>query len=299
MKFYGWVEPTQQQLADVLNALPQPIFRDCSFGIKNSGAGKRVLLSNYVYTLLGNYIAQIQAIGDCASFGSAHAVDYTYCTDIVYRGSNYEFLAMTATEDIYGGSRVQVGKGQLGSQDGSIGAWCAQYVSEHGTLIRQKYEYDDLTIYDSNRARQWGMPRQGVPSYLLDIAHEHRIQTVSLIKTYEEARDSLANGYAITVASNQGFSNVRDKDGFLRPQGNWGHMMCLIGVDDNRSRPGVLCLNSWPYEWVSGPSLEGMPPGSFWIDAQVLEDRMLRVNDSWAYSDRIGFEPKELDWKIV
>jgi len=239
MKFYGWVQPTQKETAAVLSALPRPIFRDCSFDIKNTGAGQCVILADYVKKLLGQHIVQIQEIGDCVSFGSAHAIDYTYCTDIQLKGKNYEFVAITSTEDIYGGSRVQIGKGQLGSEDGSIGAWAAQYVHDYGTLVRQAYENDDLTKYSGQRAREWGMPNKGVPNYLVGYAKEHRIKTVSLVRTYEEVRDSICNGYAVTVASNQGFSNVRDQDGFLKPQGNWGHQMCatpytVIGYNDSK-----------------------------------------------------------------
>lgn len=295
----GWVKPTASQFLNVAKSLPMPIFSDVYHDVKGSGAGKTVILSDYVKKLLKKHIGQIQAIGDCVSFGAAHAVDHTYCTEIVVKGDREEFIALTSTEDIYGGSRVQIGNGQLGRGDGSIGAWAAKYVNEYGTLIRVKYEKDDLTTYSGSRAQDWGNPGRGTPSYLLPIAKQHRIRTVSLVQTYEEVRDAIANGYAVTIASNQGFSSTRDKDGFLKPYGTWAHQMCLIGVDDAFSRKAVLCLNSWPYNWVSGPTRHDMPPGSFWIDANVLEDRILSMGDSWVFSDREGFPIKKLNLRIV
>lgn len=295
----GWIKPTTSQFLAVCQALPMPIFGDVYGSVKGSGAGKVVILSDYVKQLTGRFIGQIQAIGDCVSFGAAHAVDHTYCTEIVVKGDMEEWVALTSTEDIYGGSRVQIGNGGLGYGDGSIGAWAARYVNQYGTLIRQKYENDDLTTYSGGRAKSWGNPGKGTPSYLLEHAKSHKIKTVSLVQTYEEVRDAIANGYAVTIASNQGFTSTRDQDGFLKPYGSWPHQMCLIGVDDAFSRKGVLCLNSWPYSWVNGPTRHDMPPGSFWIDANVLEERILRGNDSWVYSDREGFPVKELNLRIV
>jgi hypothetical protein len=295
----GWVKPTPSQFLNVAKSLPMPIFSDVYKDVKGSGAGKTVILSDYVKKLTGKHIGQIQKIGDCVSFGAAHAVDHTYCTEIVVKGDREEWITLTSTEDIYGGSRIQIGNGQLGRSDGSIGAWAAKYVNEYGTLIRIKYEHDDLTVYDSSRAKDWGNPGRGTPEYLFPEAKKHTIKTVSLVQTYEEVRDAIANGYAVTVASNQGFSSTRDSDGFLKPYGTWGHQMCLIGVDDSFSRKGVLCLNSWPYNWVSGPTRYDMPPGSFWIDADVLEERMLSMGDSWVYSDREGFPIKKLNLRIV
>lgn len=298
-KLFGWVKPSPSQFLSVAKTLSMPIFSDVQDTIKGSGAGKVVVLSDYVKKLVGKHIAQIQAIGDCVSFGAAHAVDHTYCTEIIVKGDREEWVSMTSTEDIYGGSRVNIGNGQLGGSDGSFGIWAAKYVNQFGTLVRQRYQNDDLSKYDSNRARVWGNPGQGTPNYLLDIARSYKIRTVSLIQTYEEARDAIANGYAITIASNQGFGSTRDKDGFLSPRGSWPHQMCLIGVDDSYSRKACLCLNSWPYNWVSGPTRHDMPPGSFWIDANVLEERILSQGDSWAFSDKEGFPIKKLNLRIV
>jgi C1A family cysteine protease len=142
-----------------------------------------------------------------------------------------------------------------------------------------------------------------VPSKLLEIAKQHKIKTVSLVKTYEECRDALANGFAVTIASNQGFSNTRDNEGFAQPEGEWPHQMCLLGVDDagqdcSKNRPGVLVVNSWG-KWNSGPKRLGQPDGSFWVDAEVIEERVLSDGDSWAYSDYDGFPKKEINLEIV
>lgn len=294
----GWVQPTVEETAVCMAALPMPIFSDVYATVKGSGKGKRVLLSDFFRALTGRDLFRVQETGDCVSFGAANAVDFTYATEIVLKQEREIWVAETSTEDIYGGSRIQIGNGRLGNGQGSLGIWAARYVSEIGTLIRLQYEKDDLSHYDVNRATRWGSPGVGVPSYLLEIARQHKIRTTSMVRTYEEARDAIANGYAVTVASNRGFNKVRDKDGFLTPMGNWGHQMCFMGVNDSGSRPGLLCMNSWPMGWVSGPRSEGQPEGSFWIDADVAERDMLSNEDSFVYSDRDGFPAKDLDWGI-
>ena len=62
--------------------------------------------------------------------------------------------------------------------------------------------------------------------------------------------------------------------------------MAFVGMDDEFKRPGLLCVNSWPVNWISGPKRHEQPDGSFWVDAEVA-DSMLRQNDSFALS---GFE---------
>lgn len=237
-------------------------------------------------------------ISNCVSQGTAYCVDAAKAVDIWIKKEFELWVAETATEDIYGGSRVQIGKGRLGSGDGSVGAWAARYVNEYGALARGKYGDIDLSVYNGNVARSWGMPSKGAPSLLIPIAKEHPIQTVSLVSTYEEVRDLIANGYAVSICSNQGFSAKRDKDGFAKPQGSWAHCMSILGVDDSFSRPAVLIQNSWG-TWNSGPKRHDQPDGSFWCDAEVLQRNILSRKDSWAFSGYEGYKPQKINTRIV
>ena len=89
------------------------------------------------------------------------------------------------------------------------GAWAARYVNEYGALPRGKYGNIDLTTYSGSKARTWGRRGAGVPKTLIPFAKKHPVMTVSQVKTYEEVRDLIANGYAVTIASNQGFSSKK------------------------------------------------------------------------------------------
>lgn len=300
----GWHDD-QRKVEEVLSAIKHPLFISAADAIKASGEGKVALLYKYVEKLNGGeFNVRTQEGPQCVSFGAATAVDILKGVEIVLKGEMEDWVAETCSEDIYGGSRVNIGKGQLGSGGGSFGAWAAKYVNELGTLARMKYDEFDLSKYKGSLAEAWGMPGKGVPNSLLKVARQHLVGTVSLVTTYEEVRDALANGYPVTIASSQGFTTTRDREGFAFPSGTWPHQMCLIALDDigegcSQKRPGVLVMNSWGKQWISGPKRHNQPDGSFWVDADVLERRILSNRDSWAFSNFDGFKPKKLKLRIL
>lgn len=275
----------------------RPVFGAAAAPLKDSGKGKTVLLHLLVAKVLGAFLpSHLQTIGDCVSHGTGKAVDVVKCVEIA-SGEEEEFVAETATEPIYAYSRVEVGKGQRGTSDGSVGAWGMEAIKA-GTLLRRKYDSVDLTTYNGQLAKKWGKPKAGVPDDLEPTMREHPIQTASLVTTYEEVRDAIANGYPVVVCSNQGFTTTRDKDGFAGPSGSWAHCMYLLAVDDAFKRPGCLCDNSWGDDWITGPKRLEQPNGSFWIDAQIIHAMVSRNQDSYAISGYQGFPKRDLDFDI-
>ncbi len=293
---FGWAYKPKE-VDNVMMSLPIPVFGDIYQPLKDSGRGKVILLYEFVERVAKEFPVSNQTIGDCVSHGAACAVNVLKATEIVLKGDFEEWIAATSTEDIYGGSRVLIGNGRLGYGDGSVGAWAAQYVSTYGTLLRKSYGTIDLSVYDGNRAKIWGNPGNGTPRDLLVYSKEHLVKTVSQVRNYEEARDAIANGYPVTVASNQGFTKTRDKDGFALASGSWAHQMCFTAADDSFGRPGLLCQNSWGINWISGPTRHNQPLGSFWVDASTV-NRMLAQNDSWAFSNFDGFRPQKINVDI-
>ena len=291
----GWHD-RPADVAAVAAAQPFPNFVTGAqaYGSAGVGKGKRTLLYLALYKAVGgkaNWHSRLQTIGDCVSMGSAGAVDILRALEFVINQS--EYIAETATEPIYAISRIDIGKGALGNSDGSVGAWAAEAVKKFGTLVRQAYGNIDLTKYDGQRAKQWGSA--GCPASLKPPAHDHLVQTTSLVTTWAELCDAIAAGYPVTVASNQGFTNTRDKDGFAHPSGTWPHQMVVIAADDASGRPGGLVQNSWGDDWITGPTQYDQPPGSFWVDAEVLERNMLSAQDAWAYSNLQGYPVKKFN----
>ena len=292
----GWND-NPKEVERIMSTLPFPSVASCIAGIEGSGRGKTVLLYKFFKMATGqDLIDRLQVGPDCVSMGSALGVDIIKVVQHVLNKTLEEFTGYTATEPIYGGSRVAIGGGQLGYGGGSNGIWAAKYVQQYGTVVRKKYGNIDLSIYDYSKAEQWGRPRVGVPKELEIVSKEHKVLTISQVSTFYELMDCVNNGYPITIASSRGFNTTRDKDGCLRPQGSWPHQMCIIGAKDD-NRPGALIENSWGRDWVNGPKgeFDDMPDGSFWVDAQVLERDILSAGDSWAYSNFEGYPPQDLD----
>ncbi len=276
----GWIhnpDEVDRQLA----TLPHPLFAQAAPQLSGSGSDKTTLLYKaFKDANQGSYINYpAQTIGDCVSHGFGHGIDLLEAVQITI-GKKNELLKQTATEAIYGMARVDVG-GQRGSlADGAVGAWAAKAVSTIGTVSR-----DVVGPYDGNRAKTWGA--HGVPSNIETQATQHRVATVSLVSTYEELEDALANGYPVPVCSNQGFTLERDADGFCRPKGAWGHCMLLVGVRSG-DRPGACIFQSWGPDMPTGPLALDQPPNSFWADRDVVAS-MLALQDSWAISQFQGY----------
>jgi len=288
---YDW-----RQVEATLKDSPTPSFASTGREIYGSGEGKTVCLWLALEKLLGTFPVHEQTIGDCVSHGFGLGIDVLQAVEI-QSGDNERWVAETATESIYAISRVERGKRQLGRGDGSVGAWAADAVSKWGVLQRVQYGRHDLRQYSGQLAKQWGW--DGLPDELEPKAKPFVVGVTSLVTTYEEARDALANGYPVAVCSDQGFDDVRDSEGFARAMGSWAHCMCFIGVDDNPKRPGLLCQNSWGRNWIRGPKRLGQPDGSFWVDAAVAH-RMLRRNpDSWALGKFSGYPAQNLDYLLV
>jgi hypothetical protein len=281
----GWIQdPTE--VRRMLAGMPRPYFATAAPQLSGSGAGQTTLLYKAFLEVNGGryFDYPAQTIGDCVSHGFGHGIDLLESVQIAIRGRAEEFK-QTATEAIYGMARVDVG-GQRGSiEDGAVGAWAAQAVCTFGTVSR-----DLVGPYDGDRAKQWGA--DGVPADLMSRAGAHKVKTTSLISTYRELEDALANGYPVTVCSNQGFTLERDDQGFCSPRGTWGHCMLIVGVRADR-RPGACIFQSWGSSVPSGPLTLDQPPNSFWADRQVVE-RMLSMQDSWSLSSFEGYPSQAL-----
>jgi hypothetical protein len=282
--FTGWLHDPAAVRA-VTATLPRPLFGDAAPSLAGSGAGKTTLLYKAFKEVNGEYIKYpAQTIGDCVSQGCAHGVDLLACVQI-FLGKRSEAFHPTSTEAVYGMARVDIG-GERGSySDGAVGAWAAKAVSTLGTVSR-----DVTGPYDGRKAREWGA--RGVPADVKAKAAEHKVRTVSLVTTYEELEDALANGYPVTVASNQGFAMTRDADGGCRARGHWSHQMLLVGVR-TEPRPQALIFQSWGSMVPDGPLTLDQPDNSFWADRDVVAG-MLAVRDSWALSNYDGYPGQPL-----
>jgi hypothetical protein len=279
----GWVHDPAEVEA-VLSTMPRPLFAEAAPEIEGSGENKTTLLYRAWKDVIGKYFPYpAQQIGCCVGRGFSEGVDLLECVEIAV-GKEAEVFTPTSHEAVYGMARVDVG-GQRGSyEDGAVGAWAAKAVTLIGTVSQ-----DAVGPYSDRLARQWGA--EGVPDEVRQKAAQHKVRTSSLVHTYAELEDALANGYPVTVCSNQGFTLQRDRQGFCRPEGTWSHCMLTCGV--RTDRPGALILQSWGMNVPSGPLDLDQPSNSFWADRAVVE-HMLSMRDSWALSRFAGYPSRVL-----
>jgi len=163
--------------------------------------------------------------------------------------------------------------------------------------VRTDYGFVDFSTYNSRTGTNWG--RTGIPSDVKEEAKKHQVKTISLVKSVDEARDAIANGYALSVCSNYGFSSKRDKNGIARKSGSWNHAMSWISMDDTHevyNETLFLIQNSWG-AFNGGPKRHDQPDGSFWIRERDAAG-MLNQNAAWAFSDVDGFPPRKVDFTI-
>lgn len=220
-----------------------------------------------------------QQIGDCVSFGHAHANDLLQCVEfcLAHPGKvpTAGDIQETDTEALYGMAR-EAG-GMLGIVDGCYGSAAVKAMTTMGVVSRR--QLGDDGAYSGRRAKTWG--RTGAPDSVKQIAKGQLLGSAAQVTTWDELVAALHNGNPVTICSNQGFSLTRDNQGFCRAQGRWGHCMFVAGV--RFDRPGACIVQSWGMETPSGPTDLGQPPYSFWADRAVIE-RILIEGDSWAIS---------------
>lgn len=292
-EFYtpGWVEDSEAVVA-VAQEQPFPFFSQTPAA--STAPPAEVFLWKAREKLTGKpWPSRNQGkVGSCVSFGTVAAVEATMCSEIM-NGENEEVRDL-CQEIVYAGSRVEIGNKRL-SGDGSIGAWAADFVRKYGVLDRAIYGSYDLRTYDETRCREWG--KSGVPDDLEVNVKKYPVKTITMIRSWDDAKKALALGYGISVSSSQGFQMVRDSEGFAKASGQWMHCMALLGYQTGRREGGWIC-NSWGPDAHTGPVGAGNPPTcGFWADASVIE-KMLKAEDSWAFSALEGFPVRRINWFV-
>ena len=275
----------EKDVAKLLGELKTPLFGAAAYDLFGSGEGKLSLPFKSLLKFDPEFgPSERQTTGDRVSHSTRNAVDITRSVEIDIKGESESFVARGATEAIYQ-SRGHKGQGMSCS-----GA--ARYVNKKGgILLRKDYGSIDLSKYNSSVGASHKVPKD---IYTKE-AQKHQVKTISMITTVEEARDALANGYAISVCSGYGFSSKRDSNGIAKRSGGWSHAMAWISCDDTRTVHNetlFLVQNSWG-RWNSGGKRHGQPDGSFWIREKDARG-MLSGKGSWVFSDVDGFPARKL-----
>jgi hypothetical protein len=242
-------------------------------------------------------------IGSCVSHGSGKAAEDVLTVQCAVNGDGVPD-AEVAREPIYGGSRCEIG-GQWGdNQDGSTGAWAAQWLSRYGVCFYVKYAGADLSDgYRVERCKQWGA--EGAKPVEGD-AKAHPVQDVAPVTSPEDAWAALGQWKPISICGNISRTMKRQANGFCPQTGNdWPHCQALRGrCTVKGGRRAVVYQNSWgdylgsennQVELESGRTII-LPAGCYLSDLQEI-GADLRQGDTFAYSHAVGFPPTTINWE--
>ncbi len=293
----GWVADSHAS-SNFIRTQARPFLSQQNNAIKGTGQGRIVLLYKFFEEVTKSpLISHSQQIGDCTGHAFGLGIDVLTAVRIAMHNLPERWVTKCATEIIYAGARVEAGRRVI-KGDGASGISAAEFIRNWGVLLRQPYlngKYD-YTTYSGKKARILG--KEGVPDDLEPLCREHPVKTCSIVRTWEECRDAVANGYPVALCSNIGYCirhrRKRDSEGFLhRSRRPWFHAMIILGVDDSSSRPGALIQNSWGKNWIGGPIRYEQPKGSFWAEPEDVE-RALKQGDSLALSGYVGYPRVEI-----
>ena len=255
-----------------------------------------VFLGTYLMSVAPGWKRGAQQIGSCVGWGWALSVDVLAACDIACRHESESYGGDTIQASVYGFARVEVrGQRNLGG-DGSYGGAAAKAVTKYGTLqFGQDYGGKTFTQPTGEQEKSWG--RDGVPDELEPFAAQHKVASVTLVRSFEEAAVAIQNGYPVAVCSNQGFSMTL-RNGYLTPAGSWSHCMMFCGVRWNPT-PALWCENSWGNCYTGTPDTtlpEPWQKSGGWVPAPTCTS-MLQGEDSFALAGFSGFAPRQLpDW---
>jgi hypothetical protein len=234
-----------------------------------------------------------QQIGDCVSFGHAHANDCLMTVEAYLGDLPVESIRRTATEFLYGEARKV--SGDLGWGDGSYGGAAVKAMTTVGMLsYGQLKDAGESDAYSGSRAKQWG--RTGPPTKLEPIAADYKLGAAALLQSADDMGRAIQNGHPCTICTAHGFTEQRDADGFCRLRGRWGHCMHVTAY--RADKPGFLIVQSWGPDQPSGPLALDQPSYSFWC---TLEDmaRIIDEGDSYALAGSPGFARKAMPSELT
>jgi len=286
--FCGWIDdPAHREKFN--SELKYPLFGAAAPWLKDSGKGKLSLPYKSVIKLSGRldiFHFERQLTGDCVSWGTRNACDCSRACDIDIRNDLEEWVAQGCTELIYG-YRGFCSQGMSGSR-------AAQFVTKYGIAVRKKYNGYDLSKYNvSLGASAWC--RSGPPADLTKQIEGNVFSTASIVRTVEELRDALANGYGAAQCSNMLPSGRRDSKGFDKWGGSGGHCQFLAGCDDTNGNMDFVQINSWGrYESGGKPEWDkDFPDSAYLLHAETVQ-KILNAGSTYVFSGFDGYKQQNL-----
>ena len=249
-----------------------------------------------------------QTIGSCVGYGTARAIT-SMMIDRVAARDIPRFQAPVSPAALYGGARVNVGRGRLGYGDGAIVAeaveWALQCV-----LLQVEYAAGGRTVdlsHDSRDsiAQAWGRPGAGVPRDLAEIGTGLAITGAVQCQSIDDVVTSLWLRHWVTGGCDWIDTDRRDQNGQCRPASMAGHCQNYCGVYvDQDADVAIIKRQSWGVMTPSGPqkirlkdgSTRDLPAGCYGIKSSYVDKVLHRDGDFWAIKGGRDWVPQTIDF---
>lgn len=289
----GW-RPDLAADAVKAEAAANPMMAYASFLSPIRDVPDKVELWRFMQAVYGdNWFLNQRECGSCVAHTGALWCDLYMAREII-EGRRLKPSGRTDPMTIYWGSRIEIGGGQIRGE-GSVNLWMARYLQKFGALEQRRYEALDLTKYDPSVCCGPNASR-GVPDALEPIAKRYPVKRYAQVSNFDEAVAAIADGYAVPIASDQGFKMTLTKTGFGVPSGTWNHSQLAVGYE-LKPTPCLHVANHWGPCYAGGPA--DWPKGMMKVDKDT-SNYMLGQEDSWVLSDHESFAPKPvLDWSVL
>lgn len=282
-----------------------------NYGLYGSGEGKLSMPFAIIEKIFpGSLPASAQGVGSCVAHSTRNAALGTLACEIAAGKPDEASGKIEGAPEISEAGRLD---GVLSTEglywyrghSGADGWSCdsaAEVACKYGIWLRKNYDSIgiDLTKYSARTEVKWGRPFP--PDNVQQIGQEHIIRTATRCRSFEEARDLLANGYCISSCGGESFSATRDENGVSsRTRGGWAHAMAYLAADDRPDThrkyggPLVYVQNSWGPRWGSGPrrvmgTNVDIPLGGFWARWKDIQNRYMV-----AFSGINGWPPQSFE----
>ena len=262
------------------------------YGLAGSYEGKLVTPFQSILRLYpGSLPGPGQQRGDCVSHSTKNACLLTMCCEVEGNRPDDETGKIEEAPEV---SPEGIKNGVLST--GAIywyrgydsDGWSCQAAArvateEAAAWVRKDYPElgIDLTVYSGRLAGKYG--RRSPPSEITRHGQKHLIRTATSIRSFDELRDLLGNGYGVSGCGGEGWSNRRDANGFSTRSGSWSHAMAVIAADDRDEikkeygGPLICIQNSWGKfnsgsRRILGTDID-IPEGSFWAKWSACKRR--------------------------
>lgn len=242
-----------------------------------------------------------QGRGSCVAWSTRNAALVSYCAYLRY-GQNAERFAAPVVSDTARANGVFATEGiYWHRRHGSDGWQCsaaAQVATEECGLLERKAYPElglDLTVYSAATEGRWGATLP--PDAVREVCKQHLCRDATVADRWENVRDLLANGFALSSCGSEAFVRERDSWGVCSRAHNetWYHAMAIVAADDRpeaHAKYGcglVAVQNSWG-SYLKGPdAVTGtsytLPIGAFWARWNDVKDRYfvaLGPSKGWA-----------------